>query len=601
MLSKACGQPDTADQADEALPPPPPVPRECIRCKEPPTFTQRGTAYCHSCFLQVLSGRFSRALEGARTVSAAGFDAYESPEPRPRRKDRAPDPDGKVVVAFSGGSSSRAVLELLRMSSLAAPSSATAPSAAVHAGARKKGKKHGLPMPPVFADCEVVFVDESCVVPGTAPGHIAEIREIVTTGTPFRFTALALEDVFSPAYSASADPLVAGVSASLPLLPSRTSCPTPATARERLVALAAPLSPSGRASLLAALRHALLVAHARTQSARILLLGSTGTRLAIDVLAGMASGRGWSAGEDAGAEYVSRPVTGARGGEVLVVRPLALVSAREARYLCESEGLRHVDAPQPTEAAAEREREQSAKGRSIGALVEDFILSLDASFPSTAQTVVRTAHKFGLRSSAPEAHLCALCGAPAQPAAAAWRAAITISDLAGAHAALADGAGVGAGADEGVETRAPAWARALPEGRGGVRAPYAPSAAHLLPAWAASADDPVVPTFDPEPAAAVAAGRRAESEEPEPASLAAHLCYGCLLVLQEPGSAPVAKGRTRAAELVLPPFVADVVRARAVRGQEDERAGGEVVGVREVHGVEAMREEVAGFLLDDEA
>ncbi|BGP43681.1 Cytoplasmic tRNA 2-thiolation protein 2 [Rhodotorula kratochvilovae] len=200
--------------------------------------------------------------------------------------------------------------------------------------------------------------------------HTAELCEIVTTETPFRFTSLALEDVFAPAYSSSSsDPLIAGISASLPLLPSPSDA-TALTPEERLHALLFPLSPSSRASLLTTLRHALLLAHARATGASILLLGSTGTRLAIDMLSGMASGRGWSAGEEVGAEYVSRAADGREDGNVLVVRPFALVSAREARFLCESEGLRHVDAPQPAEGEKEKEGERSAKGRSIDALVE---------------------------------------------------------------------------------------------------------------------------------------------------------------------------------------------------------------------------------------
>ena len=63
------------------------------------------SSLCSDCFHQTLSTRFSRALDGARTLSAAGFDAYASPAPLPRRLDAAPT--AKVVVAFSGGTSSR--------------------------------------------------------------------------------------------------------------------------------------------------------------------------------------------------------------------------------------------------------------------------------------------------------------------------------------------------------------------------------------------------------------------------------------------------------------------------------------------------------------
>lgn len=239
----------------------------------------------------------------------------------------------------------------------------------------------------------------------------------------------------------------------------------------------------------------------------------------------------------------------------------------------------------------------------------DFVFSLDASFPSTAQTVVRTAHKLGLRSALPPSPsssssppqgrsqpLCALCGLPAQPAADEWRRAITISDLVGARAALARDA----------DARAPHGASvSLPEGRGGVRAPYAPSAAHLVVGDGDEGEVAAGPAAASVPAAGGAPPAKTHEHEHEHEHLAPHLCYGCLLVLQEPGTAPLAKGRTRTEELVLPPFVRDGMRARReadLVGEEERRRRGEeqdVVGTREVHGVEAMRKEVEGFLLED--
>ncbi|GAA5932865.1 hypothetical protein JCM3775_002260 [Rhodotorula graminis] len=581
MAAASCGQSERDQEDSAALSAPTPVPDQCIRCNAPPTFVQRGTAYCHDCFRQTLSNRFTRALDGAKTVSAAGFDAHASPAPVPRRLDRPPA--AKVVVAFSGGASSRAVLELLNVAHFShlepaptdsAPTAGPSPRAATTG---KKSKKHGLLKAPAFADCEVVYVDESSVT-GDEPDRSASIADIVASSTPFRFTALKIEDVFSTAHSSSSEPLVASTSSAALPVASSSSSPPRLSSKEQLVTLLGALSPTSRDSLLASLRHALLLSHARATGASILLLGSTGTRLAVDMLSGMASGRGWSAGEEIGAEYVARPADGGAEGRVLVVRPLALVSLREARHLCETAGLRHVDPPPSPVGREADEKETSAKGRSVRALVDDFVLSLDASFPSTAQTVLRTAHKLGQRSSSPSLPLCALCGLPAQPAADEWRKSITIADLVGAKAALEDDA------SRDVQ---------LPEGKGGVRAPYAPSAAHLVVGDAASDPDPVQPS----------GGLAAAEGEP---TLAPHLCYGCLLVLQEPVTAPVAKGRARPEQLVLPPFVRDAVLAKQPqRGPAPQRDASEqhneVVGERVVHGVEAMRKEVEDFLLEDEA
>ncbi|GAA5906910.1 hypothetical protein JCM8208_003706 [Rhodotorula glutinis] len=584
MAAASCGQSERDQEDVRALAAPPPVPDQCIRCKAPPTFVQRGTAYCHDCFRQTLTTRFTRALEGAKTVSAAGFDAHASPAPLPRRLNSAPT--GKVVVAFSGGASSRSVLELLKVahfSHLEPDTTDSAPTAGPPPSFNKKTKKHGLPKPPAFADCEVVWIDESSVTADDLDRHDT-IADIVASSTPFRFKALKIEDAFSTAHSSTSEPLVASTSsASLPVASSPSIILSSSSPKEQLDTLLATLSPTSRDSLLASLRHTLLLSHARTTGASVLLLGSTGTRLAVDMLSGMASGRGWSAGEEIGAEYVARPADGGDEGRVLVVRPLALVSLREARHLCDTAGLRHVDPPPAPVGREADEKETSAKGRTVRSLVDDFVLSLDASFPSTAQTVLRTAHKLGQRSSSPNLPLCALCGLPAQPAADEWRKAITIADLIGAKAALEDEA------SRDVQ---------LPEGKGGIRAPYAPSAAHLVGGDGA-----------PEPDRAPAAGpgrRLPPSAGEDESALAPHLCYGCLLVLQEPGSAPVVKGRTRADELVLPPYVRDAVLARQPEpGPAAQRSAGEqrdeVVGEREVHGVEAMRKEVEEFLLEDEA
>ncbi|GAA5855514.1 hypothetical protein JCM9279_006034 [Rhodotorula babjevae] len=566
------------------------VPDCCIRCKAPPTFAQRGTAYCDNCFRQTLANRFTRALDGAKTVSAAGFEAYASPAPLPRQP--GPAPTGKVVVAFSGGASSRAVLELLKVAHFSHHvEPATTASTAIVAGpsnpsATKKNKKHGLQKPPAFADCEVVHIDESGAT-GDEPSRASAIADIVATSTPFRFTALKIEDVFSTARSSPPGPLVASTSSAALPITSSASTFASRSPKEHLDALLSALSPSSRDSLVASLRRSLLLSHARSTGATVLLLGSTGTRLAVDMLDGMASGRGWSAGEEIGAEYVARRADAGDEDRVLVVRPLALVSLREARYLCETAGLRHVDPPPAPVGREADEKETSAKGRSIRSLVDDFVLSLDASFPSTAQTVLRTAHKLGQRSSSPSLPLCALCGLPAQPAADEWRKAITIADLIGAKAALED------------EARADVQ---LPEGQGGVRAPYAPSAAHLVGGDGATELDTASAQAPPAAPGRPPSVARADDEP----SLAPHLCYGCLLVLQEPGSAPVAKGRARAEELVLPSFVRDAVLARqsqrgsAAQGEADGQRD-ETVGEREVHGVEAMRKEVEGFLLDEEA
>lgn len=140
-------------------------------------------------------------------------------------------------------------------------------------------------------------------------------------------------------------------------------------------------------------------------------------------------------------------------------------------------------------------------------LSTDFIRTLDADFPSTVPTVVRTAHKLGLRSShaafqelassssssqpstsSPSSAAtreietnCPLCGLPAQPRADEWRKAITISDL---QAVLAADPRPRATASTTLE-RVGTGTQGGGGGGGGTklvkrREPYQPSQAHLL-------------------------------------------------------------------------------------------------------------------------
>lgn len=211
----------------------------------------------------------------------------------------------------------------------------------------------------------------------------------------------------------------------------------------------------------------------------------------------------------------------------------------------------------------------------------DFVLTLDADFPSTVPTVVRTAHKLGLRSSHAtflalareakssgpagdaasdtergESTLCPLCGLPARPRADEWRKAITVSDLQAALALEPD-VGAGTGPAPGAGGEQPETSGSGTAGKGRARrAPYRPSEEYLLVAAAEAHASAPLPTTSASPTAADA---RSEPEaqaqqvpvsEHEPKSeraettvptLARYLCYGCLLVLSEPASSAASR------------------------------------------------------------
>lgn len=286
----------------------------------------------------------------------------------------------------------------------------------------------------------------------------------------------------------------------------------------------------------------------------------------------------------------------------------------------------------------------------------DFIRTLDADFPSTVPTVVRTAHKLGLRSSqaafqelasaasssstsstssppsstaATRETNCPLCGLPAQPRADEWRKAITISDLQAVLAADPRGATASTSTTTLGRVGKGTGARAAGEEQFVKRRePYQPSQAHLLvkPGTGGDGDGDEAATttttttvvkeeVQEENAVAVPSSSSLPST-PSPAaavdetdSLARYLCYGCLLVLSEPASASAQranKNKTKiqngpaaaaaAVDVFLPGYVSEAVQRRREREEKEGRRG--VVGTREVRGEEGMRREVERYLLD---
>ncbi|GAA5926637.1 hypothetical protein JCM1841_003189 [Sporobolomyces salmonicolor] len=583
----SCGRPTQDEAGEDHMPPAVTPSSSCVRCGNPPKIVVRTTAWCHDCFLAAFTSRFRRGIDGARTVSKSGFDVYEGIKHNPRRKEQEGGSLSKVLLAFSGGASSRAMLELFEASYFKQLSDqADEPTADSKGKQRKKHSRH----PPAFAECEVVYVDESGL-PGHGEDHTEEIRRIVETTTPFTFVPLKLEDVFAPSSSPVFDTSL--LSSSLPSSPLPSSSSSSLSALSQLHSLFTrnpALSSTSSTALRTALLSSLLRRTARQRGAEVLLLGDSGTRIGIKILAGMAQGRGFSAGEEVASEYVDR--SEGAGCEVLVVRPLALSLAKEVVYYGKTKGLETVTVLNEETSVAGMNRlggegRKDVKKRGIEALVEDFVLSLESQFPSTVSTVVRTAHKLGLRAAdaAIRSHgergteTCALCGMPAQRDAEGWRRAITISDLQAARKALAPAAKFSTSGGEITEVPV-----------SGRKAPYQPSKAHLLDESAPDSSAPLPPP--------ASVSLPASTPPTNSIPLARHLCYACLLILQTaaPPSAATLKQPTTTTEMVLPPYVWE-----AVQGHEKRRLGAkgeEVVGTKETKGVEVLRKEVEGFLLE---
>ncbi|GAA6059547.1 hypothetical protein JCM10212_000603, partial [Sporobolomyces blumeae] len=345
----SCGQPTEDEQLRETIPVVPQPSKECVRCKLPPKIVVRATAWCHDCFLASFQGRFRKNLESAKLVSRSGFDVYEGIVDERAVKGKPRNDLSTVVLAFSGGASSRAMLELFKTSyyknllppSPEHPTAASprpVPSASTDLpasdppseGVKSKKKKKPVRLPQAFGECVVVFIDES-EVPGYGDDRTDEVRQIVESTTPFRFHPVKLSSVFAPSASTSTSTDSACLSTSLSSasLPSHASSTSTASGddasshqRDQLLSLLSPSSSSSSSSssrpssislsattsstLHSTLVHSLLLSTAESLGAEVLLVGDSLTRVGVKVIQTMSQGMGASMGEIVASEHVHR-------------------------------------------------------------------------------------------------------------------------------------------------------------------------------------------------------------------------------------------------------------------------------------------------------
>ncbi|KAK4703805.1 cytoplasmic tRNA 2-thiolation protein 2, partial [Phenoliferia sp. Uapishka_3] len=385
----SCGT--TQDDENPPMPLAPAAAILCTKCSAPSIIQIRMNGYCNDCFLQAFNSKYKQGMNPALRRSRYGSDRQRKLGKRGNVK------RSSILVAFSGGPASMALLEMVKRFT------------------KEKERDPRDRSAPNYTAIEVAYVDETGV-PG-AVDHTEEARALVEAAGLI-FVPLKLSSIFdSPALSTSLS------STSLPLSFDK-SAPT------SLSALFASLSPTSLASLRSSLVQSLLRRTAVARNHEILLTGETATRVAIKVIAGMAEGRGFALGEEVGAEFE------AEEGKVTVVRPFSLALQMEVNLfleLAELKGKGWEDGSAGKEEARQA-GDRDVKKKGIERLTEDFVLGLEENFPSTVSTIIRTAGKLGLRTSHADVNeeaetLCPLCGLTAQFGASEWRKAVTVSSL----------------------------------------------------------------------------------------------------------------------------------------------------------------------------
>lgn len=214
--------------------------------------------------------------------------------------------------------------------------------------------------PPTFETLEVLYIDESSV-PGPAPKDELERIRTMVQGKPFNLTVLKLEDVFKPSPSATTVSLGSTQLSTI----STSIAPSSASSFDSLQQFLSPAlhSPTSLSSLLHSLRRRLILAYAKEHLFELILTGESATRIAVQTIAGMAEGRGWSLGEETGNEW--EVDVGVEDERVRVVRPLGLMLQSELEWFARLRGLQWIEEEKRVGGEG---REESKKGMSIDAL-----------------------------------------------------------------------------------------------------------------------------------------------------------------------------------------------------------------------------------------
>ncbi|KAG8236612.1 hypothetical protein J437_LFUL017053 [Ladona fulva] len=149
---------------------------------------------------------------------------------------------------------------------------------------------------------------------------------------------------------------------------------------------------TSKEDLLSRLRNNLLVAVAKQLDCKKIVLGETGSQLAVQLLTNISLGRGANLPLDVG-------FCDGRDEGVLILRPLKELSAKEVAFYCVFHKLMAVFVPSLTTKAS--------RMASIRKLTEDFLLGLNVDFPSTLSAVNKIGEKLTARKE--KCTKCILC------------------------------------------------------------------------------------------------------------------------------------------------------------------------------------------------
>ncbi|XP_073439463.1 cytoplasmic tRNA 2-thiolation protein 2 isoform X2 [Dendrobates tinctorius] len=346
----------------------------CMKCKESSAILiiRVGDAFCKSCFKEYFVHKF-RAMLG---------------------KNRVVYPGEKVLLAYSGGPSSSALIQQVQ-----------------------EGLGRDAPKKLRFVP-GILFIDEGAVCGQSWEQRAQSVSEIqrILRKTTFPFHIVPLEQIFSLPQSVLQSVLpgnlapmenykqavnsflgqgrahgaeeLSGTADELAQLHvtgdeciNTYSCPPPETTSALTAIFNSAKTLTARMELLQSLRNHLLLHVARTCGYSKVMSGESCTRLAARLLANISLGRGAFLALDTG-------FSDDRSGDVVIVRPMREYSLKEISFYNRLFHVPSVFIPTMETKAPENS--------SLQHLSESFITKLQAEFPSTVSTVYRTSEKLNI-------------------------------------------------------------------------------------------------------------------------------------------------------------------------------------------------------------
>ena len=321
--------------------------RTCMKCSISPAVVvvRLNDPLCKSCFLAYFTHKFRATIGKSRAIKAGE----------------------KVLLSFSGGPSSSAMLHL------------------VCEGLSDTAVKK-LRFEPGIA-----FIDEGEVLKQSGEERAYYLEQIqgVATRTKFPFHLLKLEDIFSQGQY-----LQDGAMCCNKVEGEQTRTHQAEKLKHLFDATS---SMTAKEDLLRTLRGKFLLATARNIGYSKVMFADCASRISVRLLSDISQGRGGDLPYDTG-------FSDDRHGDVIFVRPMREFMTKEIALYNFFHNVETVLIPTLGT--------MSHSHASIDRLTEDFVSGLQADFPFTVSTIFRTGDKLSVKEVSEDVASCALCGVP---------------------------------------------------------------------------------------------------------------------------------------------------------------------------------------------